>query len=264
MKTVVFSDIDGTLLNSEHQITPRTKRAIERLEASGTPFVVVTARGITGTYPVLEQNGISCSVITYSGGVILDEQRRVVDHHGLSKAQAQKIVEFCDAEGFDMVWNAYSFEDWVVPDKSDARVKKEESIVMAEAREGTIGSIERDEVQKILCICNPEKTREIERRLKERFPELSIALSAADLIEVMQAGTTKARAVRRLCDLWDVDPADAIAFGDNYNDVPMLEAVGQGYLMANAPAELLDRLPLHTASNDEDGIAVALERLGLL
>ena len=70
--------------------------------------------------------------------------------------------------------------------------------------------------------------------------------------------------MRRLCDLWGVDPADAIAFGDNYNDVPMLEAVGQGYLMANAPAELLDRLPLHTASNDEDGIAAALEKLGLL
>lgn len=264
MKTVVFSDIDGTLLNSHHKITPRTRWAIEQLTARDIPFVVVTARGITGTYPVLEQNGIVCPVITYSGGVILDEQRRVIDHHGLTKAQAQAVVDFADAEGLDMIWNAYSFEDWVVPDKSDARVRNEEAIVMAEAREGTIASIERDEVQKLLCICDPAQTKAIERKLKERFPDLSIMLSSDILIEIMQTGTTKAGAVRRLCELWDVDPAHALAFGDNYNDVPMLEAVGSGYLMANAPQELLDRMPLHTASNDEDGIAVVLERLGLI
>ena len=261
--TAVFSDIDGTLLNSAHRVTPRTRRAVAQTQAAGVPFVIVTARGITGTYPLLEQNDISCTVVTYSGGVILDERRNVIYHHGLTRAQAQEVVDFAEAEGLDMTWSAYSFEDWVAPDKGDPRLQEEERIVMAQAREGSIASIERDEVQKVLCLCNPEKTDEIERRLRERFPGLAIAKSSDILIEVMRAGSTKAQAVRTLCDLWGMDPADAIAFGDNYNDVPMLEAVGHGYLMGNAPAELFGRMPLHAPDNDHDGVAQVLCDLGL-
>lgn len=263
-RTAIFSDIDGTLLDPASQVTPRTRAAVAAVQAAGVPFVIVTARGISGTYPLLEQQGITCTVVTYSGGVILDEARNVIHHHGLTRAQAQEVVDFVESEGLDMTWSAYSFEDWVAPDKGDPRLLNEERVVMAEARQGTISSIERDEVQKILCLCTAGKTEQIERRLKERFPGLSVAISSETLIEVMPAGTSKAGAVRTLCDLWGIDPADAIAFGDNYNDVPMLEAVGHGYLMGNAPAELLGRMPLHAPSNSEDGVARVLEDLALI
>lgn len=264
-RTAIFCDIDGTLLDSHGNITPLTRRAIRTVEDAGIPFVIVTARGISGTYPLLEQQGISCPVVTYSGGVILDEERRVLVHQGLTKREAQEVVSFYEAEGFDMTWGAYSFEDWVAPDANDPRLQNEERVVMAMAREGGIDSIERDEVQKILCMCNPACTDEIERRLKERFPMHAIAQSSAHLIEVMPSGTSKANAVRTLCRLWGIDPVHAIAFGDSYNDVPMLEAVGKGYLMTNAPEPLLERMPLHTpADNDHDGIYHTLLDLGLL
>ena len=263
-KTIVFSDVDGTLLNSEHRITPLTRRAIERVQEQGIPFVIVTARGITGTYPMLDQNDISCFVVTYSGGVILDRERRVIYHRGFSKADAQEIIGFLSFEGFDVAWNAYSFEDWVTPDRSDGRVRNEERIVMAEAREGTISSIERDEVQKLLLICDSVQTPQIEARLKARFPQHAIARSSDILIEVMPAGTSKANAVRTLCDLMGADLSSAIAFGDNYNDVPMLEAVGRGYLMGNAPAEIKERISLQTLDNDHDGIYEALVGEGLI
>lgn len=264
IRTAIFSDIDGTLLNSEHQLTQATRAAIMEVEAAGMPFVIVTARGITGTYPLLDENGIACPVVTYSGGVILDEQRNVIHHHGLTRAQAQEVVDFAEAEGLDMTWSAYSFEDWVAPDKSDPRLQNEERIVMAEAREGTIASIGRDEVQKVLCLCTPGAAAEVRRSMHERFPELSVAISSDSLVEVMKAGSTKAQAVRTLCDIWGLDPADAIAFGDNYNDVPMLEAVGRGYLMGNAPADLLERMPLHAPDNNHDGIVQVLRELGLI
>ncbi len=262
-RTAIFSDIDGTLLDSAHQVTTRTRAAIEAVQRAGVPFVIVTARGISGTYPLLEQQGITCTVVTYSGGVILDEARNVIHHHGLTRAQAQKVVDFAEAERLPMTWSAYSFEDWVAPDAGDPRLIAEERIVMAEAREGTIASIERDEVQKILCLCTQGETAAVERRLKERFPEFAIAVSSETLIEVMPAGSSKAGAVRTLCELWDLDPADAIAFGDNYNDLPMLEAVGRGYLMGNAPVELLAAASLVAPDNDHDGVARVLESLGL-
>lgn len=262
-KTAVFSDIDGTLLNSEHRITPRTRAAIEAVRAAGVPFVIVTARGITATYPLLEQEGITCAVVAYSGGVILDEARNVIHHHGLTRAQAQELVEFAEAEGLDMTWSAYSFEDWVCPDRSDPRIQEEERIVMAQAREGDIASIERDEVQKVLCLCGAGSTADVLRRLRDRFPERLVVQSSPTLLEFMPAGTTKAVAVRTLCELWGIDPTDAYAFGDSSNDMPMLEAVGHGYLMGNASDELLASASRVAPSNDEDGVARVLERLGL-
>ena len=262
--TIIFCDIDGTLLNSAHQVTPRTKWAIEQVEAAGIPFVIVTARGITGTYPLLDAAGLVCPVVTYSGGAILDEARKVIYHRGFSKETAQAVVDYLDAQAFDLAWNAYALEDWVTSNKADARVQNEERIVMAEAREGTIASITHDELQKLLLICNPAQTVEIEHCLRERFPELAIMRSSDILIEVMPKGTNKAQAVRALCELWGADPACALAFGDSYNDMPMLEAVGKGYLMGNAPVELRAAFPRQTEDNDHDGIAWALVREGLL
>ena len=263
-ETIIFSDIDGTLLNSAHRITPRTKEAIACVQEQGIPFVIVTARGITGTYPMLEQNDIACPVVTYSGGVILDRDRSVVYHHGFSKKTAQDVVEFIERRGLDLTWSAYAFEDWVSPRKDDERLRNEERIVMAEAREGDIASIAHDEVQKLLLICDPAQTVGIEGELRGRFPELAVMRSSSILIEVMPRGTNKAHAVRTLCELWGADPAAALAFGDSYNDMPMLEAVGRGYLMGNAPAELRAAFPRHTADNDHDGIAQALVAEGLV
>ena len=205
--TAVFCDMDGTLLNSEHRISSRTQRAIAGLAGRGIPFAVVTSRGIAGTYPVLELGGVSCTAVTYGGGVILDEGRNVIFHDGFSRAKAQEVADFLGAECPNVAWIAYSFEDWVSPHRSDPRVRREERVVMAEARDGGVDSIERDEVQKILCICDPEDTLEVERRLSERFPELTVVKSSDILIEVMPAGLSKAGAVRFLCDHWGVDPA---------------------------------------------------------
>lgn len=80
----------------------------------------------------------------------------------------------------------------------------------------------------------------------------------------MTDGITKATAVQTLCQLWHIDPQNCYAFGDNYNDAEMLRMVGHPYLMGNAPAPLKVSIPTHTADNDHDGIAEALERIGLV
>lgn len=259
----MFSDIDGTLLDSEHRISPLTRQAIDELQAAGIPFVIVTARGITGTYPLLDQHGLSCPVVTYGGGVILDEDRRIIHHAGMSRAVAQQVIDFVEQQGYDLSWNAYSFEDWVVKDRTDPRIQEEESIVMSCAREGDARSFEVDEVQKILCLCADDAVDEIERGLRERFCDLSVVKSAYTHVEVMPRDVSKGSALLALCKLWDIDPAGAVAFGDSDNDIPMLQAAGEGFLMGNAQPALLDAYPQHARDNDHDGIYWALRGLGL-
>ena len=96
--------------------------------------------------------------------------------------------------------------------------------------------------------------------VKNAFPEVEVVKSSDILLEIMAKGISKAEAVKHFCEHLGISPEDTIAFGDNFNDAEMLEAVGRGYVMGNAPEEILNRFPYHTADNDHDGIADILEQ----
>lgn len=256
-----FSDIDGTLLNSKHRMTERTQRILQALSGK-LHFALVSARSPSGIYPILERYHLEMSVISYSGAWIIDERRRLLFEQGMEQDTAEAVLDFVEQKRFDLTWNLYSGDRWLVADKSDARVRREEGIVEAEAEQGGIASLAAGEkVHKILCMCPPERILEIEQSLQEAFPALEIVKSSDILIEIMAGGVNKAEAVRFLCDKWQVPLADAVAFGDNYNDMEMLAAVGHGVAMGNAPAQIRTSAAYVTADNDHDGIAAELERV---
>lgn len=262
---IVFSDVDGTLLDSSHKMLPGTLSAIRSLEGQGIPFVIVSARSPSGIYPIQEEYGFRCPIISYSGGLILDESRNVLYAKGFSRELAKNLIEFIESNRFDCSWNVYSLDTWIAKDRRDPRVAREESIVRAKAQEGTVDDLPGGaEVQKILCICEPGQTVKLEQRLKAEFPALSIARSSDTLLEIMEAGVTKGKAVRKLCSLWGISTENAAAFGDNYNDAEMLETVSMPFLMGNAPEELKHRFQNVTKSNDKEGIYCGLAKLGLV
>ena len=260
---IVFSDVDGTLLDSRQEITPRTLRALKLLQKKEIPFVIISARSPSGIEPIVRKYGLRCSIVSYSGSLILNEERQIIYHRGMSRAEAAKILNFTAQQHFDMAWGAYSFDQWVTPDRTDPRIEREERIVKATAQQGVIADMIADEVHKLLFICAPAWTDTIEATLKAQFPQYEIVKSSNALLEIMPGGTTKGEAVKRICALRDISPKDAVAFGDNYNDVEMLELVGHGYLMSNAPELLKKHLPRHTTDRDHDGIAEALAAHGI-
>ena len=261
---IVFSDVDGTLLNSEHRITPRTLGAVKKLGENGIPFVVVSARSPSGIYTITKECGLYCPMVAYSGALILSEKGEVLYHGGMKKNEAQSVLDYIAGKGFDLTPCIYSYDEWIVPDKSDPRVIREESIVKASAREGGVSDFTEDEVSKILCICDLAQTPDIERGFKENFPALSVVRSCANQIEVMRRGINKAGAVKVLCEKYGISLSEAAAFGDSYNDAEMIETVKYGVLMGNAPEDLKERIPCHTEDNDSDGIAVYLREHGVI
>lgn len=261
---IVFSDVDGTLLNSQHQITPLTQKAVLQLKEKDIPFVIISARSPSGIYPILEEYHFKCPVVSYSGALILDENKNVLFHKGIRKSGAKKIIDFIENEQFDLSWCIFSLDEWIVKDKDDKRIIREERIVKALAKQGSIDMITDAQVNKILCICNPDKILEIEENLRRNFPEYSIAKSSDILLEIMENGITKETAVNTLCSLWNINMQNAIAFGDNYNDVEMLNAVGHGFLMGNAPDDLKDQFQKMTKDNNHDGIYYGLLNLDLI
>lgn len=264
MKRIVFSDIDGTLLNAQGEIMPLTILAIKSLQEKGIPFVITSARSPSGIYPILREYDFTCPIIAYSGALILDENRQVLYHKGMKKPGVKELINFMEERRLDLSWCIYSLDEWIVKDKHDPRIIHEEMEVKAQSVEGTVDSITNEEIHKILCICAPGKLWEIEKELIAHFPQYSIVKSSDILLEIMENGITKEIAVKKLCTLRGIPLSDAVAFGDNYNDVEMLEAVGSGVLMGNAPEELKKRIPMHTKDNNHEGIYYALKELELL
>lgn len=120
MKTIVFSDVDGTLLNSQHEITPHTRAALDALHKIGVPFVIISARSPSGIYPIVEEYGLHCAIVSYSGALILDENRRVLAHRGMPKPLAAELLTFVEKLPYDLTWCVYSL--WATHPPLKARI----------------------------------------------------------------------------------------------------------------------------------------------
>lgn len=262
---IVFSDIDGTLLNSNHRMLEGTEKSIKSLLKQNIPFVIVTARGPSGVYPIFKRYNFVCPMVCYSGALILDENGEIMYSKGISKSTTAAIIDFIQEEKFECTWNIYSMDKWIVNNKKDPRVIREENIVEAQSMEGSVDDLtDGTTAGKILCMCNPLFTDEIEEKIKKKFKSLSIVKSSDILLEIMERGVTKGESINIICDKWGIDPKEAIAFGDHYNDVEMLENVGRPFLMANAPEDLKQRDFTLTADMDSEGIYKALKLLELV
>ena len=136
MGKIVFSDIDGTLLNSKHEITQLTLIAIKKLKEQKIPFVITSSRSPSCIYPILDEYKFNVPIIAYSGALIMDENRDILFHKGFNKEKARKIIMFIEENCFNLAWGIYSFDQWIVKDKSDKRVIREENIVKVQAMQG--------------------------------------------------------------------------------------------------------------------------------
>ena len=262
---IVFSDVDGTLLDSRHRIQPATLQAIHTLQSRDIPFVIVSARSPAGIRPILEQYRFSCPMICFSGALTLDEKGAVLDSRGFSPALAKQVIDYLEIGRYPCTWNLFSGERWLVRDPSHPLVQQEEAIVHTCSAVGDCRSLApTGVVHKLLLMCPPGTLEETAAGLQAAFPGLSVVASSGKLLEVMDVGINKGRAVSALCERLGIPPASAAAFGDHWNDMEMLSVVGHPVLMENAPKALRERFGFWTRSNDQDGIAYGLKKLGIL
>ena len=262
MYKAVFSDIDGTLLNNAHRITPKTQQAILRLQEKNIPFVLVSARSPTAIEPIRQRYGFSGPLIAFSGALILDAAGETIHSQGFDLRQARAVIEFAESRRFDMAWCLYSAGDWLVRSRLDPKVRFEEDIVEIQATDLPYGVWPGEQpYYKIMGICNPKVSADIEKHMQAAFPHLRVVRSSDMMLEIMPGGIGKGQAVHALCRHLGVDPKDAIALGDNYNDLDMLRAVGCPVVMGNAPESIRREFPFVTDDNEHDGVAGALEKL---
>lgn len=241
---IIFSDIDGTLLNNENQVPEETIEELRRLDSQGVPFVLVSARMPKGMRPIREELGIHAPMVCYSGGLVLDPDDQEIYSCLLDLDLACEIKSLVAKEFPEVVCGIYGGEHWVVDDIRDPWVIQEQGITHLIPETGDIREIFGKEcgIHKFLFMGDEEAVIRTENRLKERYPQLSIARSKPVYLEVMNGNVCKSAGVKIVCEKYDIPVEQSLAFGDGQNDLDMLNAAGAGFAMANAPEEVKRRL----------------------
>ena len=238
----VFSDIDGTLLNSKHQISEKTKKKVQQLAIQNIPFVLVSARMPKGMHYFLDELQIKAPMVSYSGGLILDENQKVIYSKGFSVEMAKRLYKYIKYY-YQIPVSFYVENHWMV-DEIDEGIEEESIITGLKPEKLDLNGVDR-----------------LEMSLKEKFSGLKIYKSKDTYLEIMDESVSKSSAIQFLCDKMKIGLHQTVSFGDNYNDLDMLLLTGKGFAMANGAQGVLESIPTHTLSNDEDGIVYALDNL---
>lgn len=261
---ILFSDIDGTLINSRQHIPGRTREKILELDAKGIPFILVSARGPAGVEVIRRELGNRRPFICYSGGLILDADGSALYSKQMEVGLAVEIQGFLEREYPEICCNTYGGDLWVVKDDRNPWVVREEKITRGKSVSGDIREAfaQAGGIHKFLLMGEPDPISQAELLLRKHYPELSVLKSNDFYLEVMDGSVHKAAGVRYLCDHYQIPVEEAAAFGDGENDVGMLQAVGCGFAMGNAPEDVKRQVNYVTGSNEEEGIWEVIRELG--
>ena len=126
---IVFSDIDGTLLTSDGQITEGTKEMILNLEKKGIPFILTSARSPEGVRVIKRMLGNHAPIIAFCGGLILDDDGNEIYSKMIPLKRALELKAMLDKDFPAVACNTFGGEKWIVDDRDDWREQREEKIV---------------------------------------------------------------------------------------------------------------------------------------
>lgn len=264
MIKLIFSDIDGTLINDHFKVSFRTQAAIKACVQQGIPFIPVSARMPEAIKPVISDFLPQTPMISYNGALIQDASGQALVSYPMTIATALAVCTDVENNSQTVVWNVYSGDKWLSQDRDNHWIQREEAIVGVTSKEANLASLgDLSEIHKILLMGQEEEIDQLESLLRERYPDLSIAKSLPTYLEIMAKGIQKGKAVAFLAQHYQVDLSETMAFGDNFNDLDMLKVVGHPYVMANAPEAVKKSIGHVTSDHNHDGIAEILEKLEL-
>ena len=263
---IVFSDIDGTFLDSRHRVLPGTAAAVRRLAERGIPLVLVSARMPAAIVPILAEVGVRSPLISYSGALVLAADGRPLHSQPLTVPEAGQVLQAMRQRWPQAVVNFYADDVWYVRDTQTPEVRREEEITSVQAQPADFEALLAGGCRphKLLCMGGSAVIAVMEAELHRDFPALTIVRSSPILLEIMAAGISKLAGIEALLAELALPLASALAFGDNYNDLEMLSGVGCGVAMGNAPKAVQAAADAVTAANDAGGIEHWLAAHGLV
>lgn len=252
---VLCSDLDGTLLSTKNDVSEITIQQIKRIRHA-MRIVLVSARMPISMYYLQERLGIENEpIICYNGALIINAKKEVLSVT-IPAEVVWKVYETCLTLDVDL--GVYIDDNWFVPKTSD-RVQKEihhtKTEPTFEPTPNTLANLKQRGAHKVMLMCKKDSADELILRLKNMFDhELNIYRSNSTLIELGPKSVSKRSAIEHIL-LPGQTLNDIIAFGDNYNDIEMMQAAGCSVAVANARTEVKAIADQITLANTDHGVA---------
>lgn len=257
---LVALDIDGTLINKDRQITPRTKEAIKNIRQSGVEVTLCTGRMLAATKPFAEELELTLPIITYNGGLVTKHRgEKIVYQCSLAKDSAGEIIKGARKEDFAI---HYYYDDRLLVEEitKGSQMYAEYSGVPLE-KVNDLLNLPFDPL-KLLLIGETENLQKFERQCKSKLgDEIYITRSWPIFLEFLDPEANKGRGLKELTEYMGIEKNQVISIGDNYNDLAMFKHSGVKIAMGNAEEVLKKEADFITGTNEEDGVAQALEKL---
>ena len=257
---LVVSDVDGTLVDKQKQLTSATADAVKRLKDAGVGFSIISARPRSGMMPIADTLGIDEPMGAFNGGTVFRRTGEVLEHHTIDPDVARGMVALAENVEVD-IW-VFADDRWYATSGEGDHVDSEK--VSSNQQPVLVDDVSDllDAADKITFVSDDEsllvKLHEQAARFKS---DATIVQSQTYYLDVTSLAANKGVGVSSLAAMFDV-PLDAVAaLGDQQNDVPMLEAVGLSIAMGNAPPAVQDLADEVTRANDADGVAHAIDTI---
>jgi len=262
MIKMVISDMDGTLLNSDLKISDENLKAIAKLREKGIRFCIATGRPEQLVKEYIEPLKMEDPMILYNGSVIghpfLD---KTIYELKLEKNDVREIMEYCEKE--NMIYMPYTKEKIISKpnyrvdffEKRNQLLMKKDRCIFEDIRD--IDEIVNNySINKILLIEKENDDKYINaKRLFTSKNRFEIAASQKGFIDINPKGASKGNALRHLAKYFGYNLDEIIAFGDQDNDVSLLETAGTSIAMANASQKAKAAADFITDSNNDNGVA---------
>lgn len=268
MKKIIAFDCDGTLVNDDGFITPKTKDIIEKMSKI-TTLVFSSGRSPEGVKKVKEQLNINDDIFRYdicfNGALTVDSLTGKVLNQSLLKLKdVEKVYKKAKKEnvGFYAVGKDKIYLEKPITNSKIEVTRNNQEYVFT-----NFDKLNKNlEITKLVISNNenPEITQKFVKKIKNEVEtkySITIPDKASANFEIANIEANKGSALSKLCDYLNVDIKDALCFGDAGNDIPMFKTKNDGIAMKNATQELKDVATLITDSNNNDGIALFLEPL---
>lgn len=263
---LLCTDIDGTLLNADRELAPDTISEFKRIK-SGCEIILASSRMPEAMRHLQVEVGIESSpLIAYNGGLVLDGDR-VLSSTEVGYAEVKKIAEL--SHGTEIHISIYNNDEWYVPSMDYwASREANNTKVQPQVRslKDTLAEYAKTNkgAHKVMCMGPAEEIALLYASLVDQLnDDLHVYKSKDTYLEIASKKISKKSAIATLIEhkYTDLSWEHIIAFGDNYNDIEMLEAVGTGVAVGNAKDEVKAIANHISAGHKEDGVAKAIKEL---
>lgn len=262
---LVCTDIDGTLLNKDRELSKITISEVQRI--APIPFVLISSRMPKAMRHLQQQfNNTTTPIIAYNGGLILDNNS-ILHSTIISNIVLESIINLCSKSSIHL--SLYYADEWYVPSldywaKREANNTKVKPKIKSSLEVLSQWEKEEKGAHKIMCMGDESEIDELYNLLEKNYSnEIKLYRSKPTYIEISHISISKKTAIEVILKNYysTILIKNVVAFGDNYNDIEMLKAVGLGVAVSNANTEVLSIADKVTDSNINDGVAKAIQEL---